>query len=103
MSKLLVIVMTLGVMGCASQDRAALTSFEPIVGGFRYTAAADLMYPEADPGAETDRMTWLRQYLTDNAICPIRHEIIERKVVLIQTTALGVKMHRIFYTGRCSN
>jgi hypothetical protein len=99
MLKLLGVVLILG--GCATMDRPAMSSFEPLAGDkFRYVAKTDSMvYREDSPEAEAERMRWLQTYLTDNKLCPAGYAISDRKPVL--TSDVIGRTYTIFYTGRC--
>lgn len=95
-------LMALGLAACASMDRSALTEFEPLEGDrFRYEVSADtIRYPLEDPDAEATRMTWLESYLADNGLCSGGYEILDRKAVIIQDSALA-RSWRVYYTGAC--
>lgn len=91
----------LSLAACASQDRAALTEFEPLeAGAFRYEATSGPAYPLDSPTAEAERIRWLERYLADNALCPDGYQITERKVVLTDQVLFG-DIHRIYYSGAC--
>lgn len=89
------------VAGCSTNDRSALTRFEPTEHGeFRYVAGAPIDYPENSAAAEATRMEWLRAYLDLNDLCARGYEITERKPVLTRQAILG-DVHTIYYRGRC--
>jgi hypothetical protein len=63
--------MLIFVPGCASLDRVAATTFEPINGAnnelqFRFTAKSDIIYPGNTADGRRIRMEWLNTWLENN-------------------------------------
>ena len=94
------VLLAMATTGCVA-PRVAGSQFEPEgTNGFRYTArTAILADREDDPAAERTRMTWLREWLTLNKLCPNGYRILSRQPVLLQDT-LG-PIYDIRYKGEC--
>jgi hypothetical protein len=87
--------------GCEALSKPESTRFEATRGGFEFRAIADAAYPEASPGGEAWRMSWLAQRLKQTGTCPSGYEITARKPVLLSTGALG-GIYDVYYEGRCT-
>lgn len=97
--------------GCASNDRASQTTFEPTTlggeqRGFRFSAAAHIGYPD-NPEGEAVRIDWLNTWLKDNNYCPSGYKIIDRiPIYRGGPGALPANHHNspkwIHYTGVCN-
>jgi hypothetical protein len=85
--------------GCASYDRMAITTFEPMDGKgsegvFKYTALAGGGYSaEITSKAEKIRIDWLEWYLSKNGFDSKSYEITRR-----ETVVTGEASYRIIYT-----
>jgi len=90
------------ISGCAVLSKPESTHFDSVRGGFKFRAIADAAYPEASPGGEAWRMTWLARNLKDNRVCPNGYVITSRKPVLLSTGTLG-SIYDVYYEGRCTD
>jgi len=100
MKAAVIVVLVLLLGGCEALSKPESTSFHTVRGGFEFRAIADAAYPEASPGGEAWRMTWLAQRLKASGTCPNGYEITSRKPELLSTGALG-SIYDIYYEGRC--
>ncbi len=90
----------LALMGCSAHDTIFDTRFRPLSDGtFQYEAVAGPLTPHDSSSAESNRLSRLKLYLTDNDLCPGGYEIFERKV--IREYNLGAAGSRIYYRVRC--
>jgi hypothetical protein len=95
-----VIGFVLFVASCATLDKSA-TSFEiQEEDKFVYEAWADAIYPLEEKEAEDYRISFLKEYLADNNLCPNGYEISRRQPILKDKALLGPS-YRIFYYGKC--
>src|SRR5687767_3677979 len=98
-----VIMLAVGLAGCESVDRPALTELipGPDATHWTFTALTDPVYPEDDAGAEATRLRWLRTTLDYNTACLNGFTIEQRRKVLTDRTVLGVEKHQLYYDVIC--
>lgn len=58
-------------------------------------------FPLDSPTAEAKRLQWLREYLTENDLCPNGHKVTDRQVI-IKTHGLLGDLYTIDYRGECT-
>ena len=90
--------------GCASSLDRDLTKFEPTKvennqAYFKFTAFADPVYPLDSKDAETIRLGWLEQWLSDNGYAGAKWEILSRKPVLRNKGLFG-GIYDLYYDVR---
>ena len=99
---LYLVAIALVVSGCASIDRTALTSLEPLRADetalyFKFKAVADMgAYQLDSPNAEKIRMGWLEKWLQDNGMAGKKYEVVSRNPVIKETWPWG-NVYDIFY------
>lgn len=94
------------IAGCASMDRGALSSIEPIKseGGYRYfkfaaKAGSAYGYPLNNPEAEKIRIGWLEEWLTLNGYKRESIQVLSREPMTDGSGIMG-PVYTVFYTVR---
>lgn len=87
-------------VGCGSLDKISHSEFYPydqLGSKERYTfkANADFQYPADSKDAESLRMQWLQQWVSDNSLCGNGYTIDSRRAIL------NNKITRIYYVISC--
>jgi hypothetical protein len=96
--KRLAIIAILALAACSTVDKRALTSFTPVgTTGFVYKSEYGQLFLKDDKQAETQRLTWLAQYVADNHLCPNGYKIVSRTV-----DATDYSMGTLIYKGVCT-
>lgn len=103
-----VVMLCVLMVSCASVDRGALSSIEPINSEdgyryFRFTAKAGSAYgyPLNDQAAEKIRIGWLEEWLTLNGYKRDAIEIVNRESMIDGSGIMG-PVYTVFYTVRVS-
>ena len=79
MSKHLALVALIALTACSAVDKRALTNFTPAgTTGFTYKSDYGQLFLKDDKTAETQRLTWLAQYVQQNHLCPNGYKIVSR-------------------------
>ena len=98
MRKIIFLMGTLALAGCAHQDKPASSSFTPVAGnGFVYQAIGDAAYPEQSKVAEASRMQALQGYLSQYHLCPNGYKITSRTPARVNGNLV-----QITYEGACT-
>ena len=74
----LALIAFLALAACSTVDKRALTNFSSSGSGFTYTSQYGQLFLKDDKQAETQRLTWLAQYVADNHLCPNGYKIVSR-------------------------
>jgi hypothetical protein len=98
MSKHLALVALLALTACSAVDKRALTNFTPAgATGFTYKSDYGQLFLKDDKTAETQRLTWLAQYVQQNHLCPNGYKIVSRTANETNATA-----GTLIYKGVCN-
>ena len=98
MSKHLALIALVALTACSAVDKRALTNFTPAgTTGFTYTSQYGQLFLKDDKQAETQRLTWLAQYVANNHLCPNGYKIVSRTANETNATA-----GTLIYKGVCN-
>lgn len=86
----------LSLAGCSEYQRSATSFFEP---GPNDTFRMFAKMQGVDI-SESERLSWIATYLSDQARCPEGYEITERKEVILSHGLLG-DLKNVYYNGKC--
>jgi hypothetical protein len=89
---------------CTGLDGADHSYFRPIGNNaFEFHATSDLFYsPGAQSWAETQRLSWLANYVGLSGLCPNGYWIESRETTFVYVTTFGYPVDNIVYRGRCA-
>jgi hypothetical protein len=98
MRKHLALIGLLALAACSAVDKKALTNFTPTgTTGFTYKSQYGQLFLKDDKDAETQRLTWLAQYVQENHLCPNGYKIVSRTANETNATA-----GTLIYQGVCT-
>jgi hypothetical protein len=98
MSWRLALIALLALTACSAVDKRALTNFSSTgASGFTYTSQYGQLFLKDDKTAETQRLTWLAQYVQQNHLCPNGYKIVSRTANEANATA-----GTLIYKGVCT-
>jgi hypothetical protein len=91
---------------CAPEGAPFLSSFNITgPGQFEFVARGNRFYPANTAAGETERMWWLRGYISQHQICPAGYRIIERTPQPLTGSPRASRDEQstrsIKYVGRC--
>lgn len=97
-----VIFGVVALAGCQG-DLSRTGTFEPSQNPGQYTwrTFADSFFPENSPEAEAARRQELAKVVAMNNACPNGYDVTSRQSTLKSTSAIGAKIHDVFYGVRC--